>query len=88
MTRRRFASGLRGNPESSGRLYRGVAGPNAPMLLLRSRFRYTNALAELVKGGLQVSCRNLFALDAVEGVEGGRLAEYGVPGLTVDAEAK
>lgn len=88
MTLRRFASGLRGNPESSARLYRGVASPTAPMLLVRSRFRYGNVLAELVKGGLEAPCRNLFALDAVEGVEGGWLAEYGVPGLTANADAR
>ena len=45
-------------------------------------------LAEPVRGGLDAPCKNLFALEAVEGVEGGRLAEYGVPGLMVDDEAR
>lgn len=45
------------------------------MLLLRSRFRCAKLLAEPVRGGLPALCKNLFALDAVEGVEGGRVAE-------------
>lgn len=84
--RRRFASGLMGKSASSGRLYRGVARPKAEMLLLRSLFRCAKLLAEWGTGGLLAPCKNLFALDPVDGVEGGRLAENGVPGPVVDAD--
>lgn len=86
--RRRLASGLSGKSASSGRLKRGVARPRAVMLLLRSLFRCRKVLAETVSGGLPAPCRNLFALEPVEGVDGGRLAEFGVPGPTDDAEAR
>lgn len=86
MTRRRFASGLKGKSASSGRLNRGVARPKALMLLLRSLFRCRKALPEAVIGGLPAPCKNFFALGLVDGVEGGRLAEYGVPGPVVDAD--
>ncbi len=74
MTLRRFASGLMGKSTSSGRLYRGVARPRALMLLLRSLLRCTKLL-EFIPGGLPAPCKNFFALEPVDGVEGGRLAE-------------
>lgn len=56
------------------------------MLLLRSLLRCRKPLPGLVKGGLPAPCKNFFALEPVEGVEGGRLAEYGVPGPAGDAD--
>lgn len=50
------------------------------MLLLRSLLRCKKLLAELVRGGLPAPCKTFLALEPVDGVEGGRLAEYGVAG--------
>lgn len=86
MTRRRFASGLTGKSASSGLLYRGVARPRALMLLLRSLLRCRKLLPGFNAGGLPASCKNFFALEPLDGVEGGRLAEYSVPGPAVDAD--
>lgn len=57
------------------------------MLLLRSLFRCRKLLPKLDTGGLPAPCKNLFALDPVDGVDGGRLAEYGVSGPDVDADS-
>lgn len=55
------------------------------MLLLRSLFRRCKKLlVEPVIGGLRAPCRNFFALEPEDGVDGGRLAENGVSGPAVD----
>lgn len=41
-----------------------------------------------LEGGLPAPCKNLFALEPEDGVEGGRVADHGVLGAPDDAEAR